>query len=286
MLGTELEFSTCVSHAFEIEYSELLSVSASFWLSSATSRVVMPSLARISFNCSDALLESMVRKSLTYFLLRSVVPRRWSLVHLDRLPCHPLVAPRRRQLDPVPAKPLCRVQGGISGVEKTREGHLLLTGSQWTNSKTRSNHQIAAAEIEIYRLELGANTLDRRQNALLAGVGEDHDEFFSAKASAHFARPGIPPENLRESFQDHVPGGVSEGIVHLLEAVDIRDHHPKRETVAGGTFEFVVSPDFDGAPVGQAGERVAQGQLFEKAVFRLHLFLKVPVACPHAYAGQ
>src|SRR5215471_1629145 len=59
MLGTEVEFSTCVSQALEIAYSGLFSVSASRWLKTATSRVVIPSLARISFSCSDGFCANM-----------------------------------------------------------------------------------------------------------------------------------------------------------------------------------------------------------------------------------
>src|SRR6266436_40523 len=52
MLGTESEFSICVSHALEIWNSRLCSELAIFWLNSATSRVVMPSRSRSSFSCS------------------------------------------------------------------------------------------------------------------------------------------------------------------------------------------------------------------------------------------
>src|SRR5262245_54887116 len=60
MLGTEVEFSTWVSQALEIAYSGLFSVSASRWLRTATSRVVIPNLARISLSCSDGFWGSMV----------------------------------------------------------------------------------------------------------------------------------------------------------------------------------------------------------------------------------
>src|ERR1700675_2504915 len=52
MLGTESEFSICVSHALEIWNSVLPSASAMRWLNSATSRVVIHSLVRMSFNWS------------------------------------------------------------------------------------------------------------------------------------------------------------------------------------------------------------------------------------------
>src|SRR6267143_103193 len=52
MLGTESEFSICVSHALEIWNSRLCSELAIFWLNSATSRVVMPNRRRSSFSCS------------------------------------------------------------------------------------------------------------------------------------------------------------------------------------------------------------------------------------------
>src|ERR1700749_540279 len=52
MLGTESEFSICVSHAFEMWNSELSSASAIRWLNSATSRVVIPKRLRISLSCS------------------------------------------------------------------------------------------------------------------------------------------------------------------------------------------------------------------------------------------
>src|SRR5262245_1301653 len=59
MLGTEVEFSTCVNQALEIAYSGLFSVSASRWLRTATSRVVIPNLERISLSCSDGFGGSM-----------------------------------------------------------------------------------------------------------------------------------------------------------------------------------------------------------------------------------
>src|SRR5271155_3066375 len=57
MLGTELEFSSCESHGFEIANSGFLSDSAIFWLSSATSRTVIPRRNRISRSCSPGFLE-------------------------------------------------------------------------------------------------------------------------------------------------------------------------------------------------------------------------------------
>src|SRR5215467_4889060 len=59
MLGTEVEFSTWVSQALEIAYSGLFSASARRWLRTATSRVVIPNLARISLSCSDGFWGSM-----------------------------------------------------------------------------------------------------------------------------------------------------------------------------------------------------------------------------------
>src|ERR1700682_565454 len=52
ILGMESEFSIWVSQALDIWNSGLPSACAIFWLSSATSRVVIPRRARKSFNCS------------------------------------------------------------------------------------------------------------------------------------------------------------------------------------------------------------------------------------------
>src|SRR5882724_8128686 len=73
MLGTESEFSICVSQALEIWYSGLCSALAIFWLNSATSRVVMPSRRRSSFSCS--LGNRVVTAS---YLTSSSLASRWS----------------------------------------------------------------------------------------------------------------------------------------------------------------------------------------------------------------
>src|SRR5713226_9751297 len=54
MLGIESEFSISVSQGSEILNSIFPSDTAIFWLSSVTSRVVIPSRERISFSCSPA----------------------------------------------------------------------------------------------------------------------------------------------------------------------------------------------------------------------------------------
>ncbi len=65
-----------------------------------------------------------------------------------------------------------------------------------------------------------------------------------------------PPADLA---QHHVAGGVAEGVVDRLEAVEVDEQHRHRAGCAADALQRLVQALFEQQPVGQRRQRIAKG---------------------------
>jgi hypothetical protein len=69
----------------------------------------------------------------------------------------------------------------------------------------------------------------------------------------------------RHPGQELVARRVAQGVVDVLEVVQIQEEDGHRGVLASGPGQHLVDPVEDQGPIGQVGERVVEGQVVELA---------------------
>ncbi len=80
---------------------------------------------------------------------------------------------------------------------------------------------------------------ERIQSILLSSSssvarGDQHHEFVAAEPGHVIIGSAVFAESVSDDSQDLVAGQMPEPVVHLLEAIEIRNHHSERRTSARG----------------------------------------------------
>ena len=88
--------------------------------------------------------------------------------------------------------------------------------------------------------------------------GQD-DELVTTQAAHGVAGPQHPFEPLRHRLQEPVPGLVAEGVVDVLEVVQVDEQRGHRQVPPPGPGQHLVGPVEDQRAVGEPGEGVVDG---------------------------
>jgi hypothetical protein len=75
------------------------------------------------------------------------------------------------------------------------------------------------------------------------------------------SEPAVPLQARGHLAQQLIAGGVAQGVVDLLEAVQVDEQHRQLLVVARGGGNGLVGLGLQQAAVGQAGQAVVEGQL-------------------------
>ena len=95
---------------------------------------------------------------------------------------------------------------------------------------------------------------------LLGAHARQHDdEFLTAVARQHIARPGVFAQQRSQRHEHAVADVVAVGVVHALEMVDVHQHQGHRFAVALQRGKQFGAATVEVATVAQAGERVTFG---------------------------
>jgi len=92
-------------------------------------------------------------------------------------------------------------------------------------------------------------------------VLHQHCELVATKARRCVDRPQHPTQPIGDGDQDLIAGGMAEGVVHLLEAVDVHEEHRDGRRISLRPGQCMSHPVLEQPSVRQAGERVLEGLL-------------------------
>ncbi|HEY3726388.1 MAG TPA: hypothetical protein VGL51_04385 [Solirubrobacteraceae bacterium] len=108
-------------------------------------------------------------------------------------------------------------------------------------------------------LQRGPDPLYQRRHVLWLGqVAEQQGELVAAQAGDRVRGPDGTTKPDSDLGQQLVAGGVAEGVVDLLEAVEVHQHHGQPGQVALGLCDGVLDALLEQDPVGKPGQRVVQ----------------------------
>src|SRR5712664_3707399 len=145
------------------------------------------------------------------------------------------------------------VEGLVAGAENLFNGFAVagILGNPDADGETR--------DFDIFGETLG----DSAGNP--AGVfggrpGQNQSELIAAITSGCIDRTATQAENLRHAAESEAAHDVPGHIVDLLYAVEVEQDHRKRSAVARVTLDFRTEAIDQQSVVGEAGERVADGQ--------------------------
>ncbi len=96
---------------------------------------------------------------------------------------------------------------------------------------------------------------------IACSVGLQDRELVAAEAGHHVGRPDGPAQAPGHLAQQRVADRMAEGVVHVLEIVEIETEHREWVCAAPARRESQVEAVEEGPPVGEAGERVLLRQL-------------------------
>src|SRR5512143_3758662 len=111
------------------------------------------------------------------------------------------------------------VQPGVSALDAVR---LRLRVARERGDAERERHpQLALPGLDRRLGHLLADALGGPHGASLVGLGHDERELLAAVARDDVGRARLALEDARDLLQDAVPHGVSVGVVHGLEVIDV-----------------------------------------------------------------
>ncbi len=158
----------------------------------------------------------------------------------------------------VAARALLGPVHGLVGVAKQSLGRDAAVAPEG-DAHARSDPQLAAVHLH-GRLEAHAQTLGEHDGlALVIEVGTEDHELVAAEASHRVARPHQRGQPLRDLPQQGVPGVVTQGVVHHLEAVEVQEEHGHERARALGRRQRERQPIEQQPAVREPGEKVVVG---------------------------
>jgi len=107
----------------------------------------------------------------------------------------------------------------------------------------------------------------RQHRRAIAYLMREHDELVAAQTRDRVRLAHALRERLREGLQQHVADGVTVGIVHFLEAVEV-DEEERGGVVAIGIARAhrAIDDPLERVSVGQTGERIGRCLTCEIAI--------------------
>ena len=94
-------------------------------------------------------------------------------------------------------------------------------------------------------------------------LGEDH-ELVAAQSADRVARPQQADEPAGHGLEEAVARLMAEGVVGILEVVEVDEEGGHRLSVAPGPDQHPIGPVEDQLPVGQSGEGIVEGAVGEE----------------------
>ncbi len=98
------------------------------------------------------------------------------------------------------------------------------------------------------------------------GVGQDEEELVAAEVGDGVALPDALQQLLGRHFQEAIAGLVPQGIVDLLEAVEIQQHDRQRFLVPPRPRQGLLQTVVEEKAVRQAGQGVVVGEIIESGL--------------------
>ncbi len=107
---------------------------------------------------------------------------------------------------------------------------------------------------------------DRHRLGVVGEAVDQDPELVAAEAGDDVAGAQVRAQPRRDGAQQGVAGVVAEAVVDQLEVVEVEEEDPDRRAGDRGAAERVVDRVDEAEPVGQAGERVVEDAVAQRAV--------------------
>jgi hypothetical protein len=107
----------------------------------------------------------------------------------------------------------------------------------------------------------GAQVLSKLEGPGGVGLRHQHRELVAREAGDNVSPAHPLPQDVRDLADQDIAGMVAEGVVDLLEAVDVDDHHRPLAAIASAERDVLVQLRAKAPPVEQPGQRVVIGEI-------------------------
>ena len=93
---------------------------------------------------------------------------------------------------------------------------------------------------------------------VVADLGQQHDELVAAEPGDHAGLRENGADPVRDLLEQQVAVVMAERVVHVLEAVEVHQHHCDAPTAGAALAQRVVGPGDEEITVAEAGQRVVE----------------------------
>src|SRR5258708_19256798 len=107
-------------------------------------------------------------------------------------------------------------------------------------------------------------------------------KFIASHPPAEIRRSRMFLQYPCDSAQDLVTSFMTIAVVDILEAIQVREYHPQRITVARRSSQLPLRPLLDRAAVRQARERIRMAHSQEQFILCVAFALQAHNAAPHS----
>src|ERR1700691_3410926 len=122
----------------------------------------------------------------------------------------------------------------VCKADKFKLGHHPKSG----NSETGGRRKNAIPESKLRVFKVLAYPFHRSLSAFLVAMGHHQEKLFSSQTGADVGLASVGHKNIREGPEHIVTCIVPEGIVDLLEKIQVTHHDPKRKAMPSGSTQL------------------------------------------------
>jgi len=160
--------------------------------------------------------------------------------------------------NPVPSGSFGFVQSLVGALEKDLSLVRRFRESGHANGDRHHSRQFTFA-CGIQALDAPTDLFSAGGRLLRRTFGEEDDEFFSAEAAGEVFGSHASKEIVGNDTKRFIASGMAEGVVVVLEMIEIEEHDGKGAPATEGAVNFAVERLLHVSPVVKTSERIANG---------------------------
>src|SRR5258708_3416159 len=150
-----------------------------------------------------------------------------------------------------------------------------------THPKTRRYLDVLSLKRELFDRKRSPQPLAEVCDMREWNVGDNQNELIPAQPPADVRRARVFLENRRKSLEHFIARQVTVLVVHHLELIQIRQHHPQRKPVPDSPSQLLSCIFLNRSPIRQTRKEICPRRRFEQFVLFLNLAVHLDDSAAH-----
>src|SRR5712692_251699 len=155
-----------------------------------------------------------------------------------------------------------------------------------THPKARRYLHVLSLKRELFDRKGSPQPLGQICDVPHRNVRDNQNELIPGQPPADVRRARVFLENRRKSLEYFIARQVTVLVVHHLELIQIRQHHPQRKPVSDSPSQLLSRIFLNRSPIRQTRKEICPRRRFEQVVLFLNLAVHLNDSAAHTNPGH